>query len=60
VAAFDHELNQMILKGQILDGFEKFYAEDVVRQENLTTPRVGKDANRKAEQDFFGSIEPLV
>ena len=59
VAAFDHELNHMILKGQIRDAFEKFYAEDVVMQENLTTPKVGKAANRKAEQDFVGrSIEP--
>ena len=57
VATLDHELNQMILKGQILDAFEKFYAEDVVMQENLTTPKVGKDVNRKAEQDFVGSIE---
>ena len=57
VATLDHELNQMILKGQILDAFERFYAEDVVMQENLTTPKVGKDVNRKAEQDFVGSIE---
>jgi ketosteroid isomerase-like protein len=59
VAAFDRELNHMILKGQIRDAFEKFYAGDVVMQENLTTPRVGKAANRKAEQDFVGSIEPF-
>ncbi len=57
VATLDHELNQMVLKGQILDAFEKFYAEDVVMQENLTSPKVGKDVNRKAEQDFVGSIE---
>lgn len=57
VAAIDHQLNQMILQGQILDAFEKFYAEDVVMQENLTAPKVGKAVNRKAEQDFIGSIE---
>jgi ketosteroid isomerase-like protein len=57
VATLDNELNQMILRGQILDAFEKFYADDVVMQENLTTPKVGKDVNRKAEQEFVGSIE---
>jgi len=57
VATLDKQLNQMILAGQILDAFEKFYAEDVVMQENLTAPKVGKDVNRKAEQEFVGSIE---
>jgi hypothetical protein len=28
------ELNQMILEGKILDAFEKFYADDVVMQDN--------------------------
>jgi hypothetical protein len=57
VATIDNQLNQMILQGQILDAFEKFYAEDVVMQENLTEPKVGKTVNRKAEQEFIGSIE---
>lgn len=51
------QLNQMILRGEALDAFEKFYADDVVMQENLDTPTVGKDANRSREQEFFGSIE---
>jgi len=28
------ELNQMILEGKILDAFEKFYAPEVVMQDN--------------------------
>ena len=28
------QLNQMILEGKILDAFEKFYADDVVMQDN--------------------------
>jgi ketosteroid isomerase-like protein len=52
----ENELNQMILGGQALEAFEKFYAEDLVMQENNEPPRVGKAANRKFEEDFFGSI----
>ncbi len=47
----------MVLGGKALDAFEKFYAEDVVMQENNDEPRVGKDVNRKAEQDFFSSLQ---
>ena len=28
------QLNQMILEGKILEAFEKFYADDVVMQDN--------------------------
>ncbi len=55
-AELDNELNQMILTGKALEGFEKFYAEDVVMQENNDEPRSGKEANRKAEQEFFSSL----
>jgi len=55
-AALEKELNEMILSGKAMDGFEKFYADDVVMQENSDEPRVGKDVNRKAEQDFFSSL----
>ena len=41
------ELNQMILEGKILDAFEKFYADDVVMQDNDYPVRVGKDMNRQ-------------
>lgn len=51
------ELNQMILGGQILEAFEKFYHEDVVMQENETEPRKGKDANREYEKQFVNSVE---
>ena len=53
----DKEVNDMVLSGQILDAFEKFYADDVVMQENSEEPRRGKDANRKAEQEFMSSVE---
>ena len=52
----DRELNEMILNGKALEGFEQFYAEDVVMQENSEAPRAGKAVNRKFEQEFFASI----
>ena len=57
VAALDQQLNQMVLDGQAMEAFEKFYAEDVVMQENSSDPIVGKDANRQRELDFFASLE---
>lgn len=57
VATLDQELNQMVLNGQAMEAFEKFYSEDVVMQENSNEPVVGKDANRKREEEFFASLE---
>ena len=56
VAALDQELNQQILKGDILGAFEKFYAEDVEMQENAEPPSKGKAANREREKGFVDSI----
>lgn len=59
VNTLDRELNQQILAGKALDAFEQFYADDIVMQENSDAPRVGKDVNRKAEQDFFATVEQV-
>jgi hypothetical protein len=56
-ADLDRQLNETILKGDILGAFDKFYAEGVVMQENLTEPFVGKAVNRKREEDFLSSVE---
>ncbi len=56
ITAFDQDLNQKILTGQAMEGFEKYYADDVVMQENSDAPFVGKDLNRKREIEFFSSI----
>ncbi len=50
------QLNQMILEGKILDAFEKFYADEVVMQDNDYPARVGKDINRKHEEAFVGGL----
>ena len=49
-------LVKMITENRILEAFEKYYADDVVMQENEDEPRVGKVVNRKNEEDFFNGI----
>ena len=50
------QLNQMILEGKILDAFDKFYAEDVVMQDNNYPAREGKALNRQYEEAFVGGL----
>jgi ketosteroid isomerase-like protein len=57
IKALDGELNKMILSGQAMEAFEKFYADDVVMQETAGAHFTGKDVNRQREIDFFSSIE---
>ncbi|MFT4604547.1 MAG: hypothetical protein ACI9W4_001280 [Rhodothermales bacterium] len=49
-------LNNMILQGQILDGFDKYYAENVVMADNFSDDRVGFDACRVFEVDFVNNL----
>ncbi|MBK8915586.1 MAG: nuclear transport factor 2 family protein [Phycisphaerales bacterium] len=46
----------MVQGGQILPAFERFYADDVVMQENSEPPISGKAANRAREEAFVGSV----
>ncbi len=50
------QLNQMVLEGKILDAFEKFYADDVVMQDNDYPARMGKEMNRQAEEAFVNGL----
>ena len=50
------QLNQMILEGKILDAFEKFYADDVVMQDNNYPARDGKEVNRQFEEAFVNGL----
>jgi ketosteroid isomerase-like protein len=59
VKTLNAELDKMVSEGQLLDAFEKFYADDVVMQENSDEPRKGKDANREYEKKFVGSVETV-
>lgn len=51
-----NHLNQLILEGKAMEGFELYYDDEVVMQENELVPTVGKEANRERELNFFGSI----
>lgn len=51
-----NDLTQMIQQGQVLEAFEKYYAEEVTMQENETEPIVGKDACRAKEEAFVNNI----
>ncbi len=51
------KLYEMINSGQVLEGFEKYYHQDVVMQEIGEEPRVGKDKNREYEIKFMGMIK---
>ena len=56
VTAAEKELNGMILKGELLQGFDRFYADDCVMQENTDESRVGKKACRDYEEKFLGNV----
>lgn len=40
----DQQLNRLIIEGKSVDAFQRFYAENVVAQENDEAERVGRDA----------------
>ena len=50
------DLNNMILQGQILEAFDKYYAPDVKMQDNDYPVREGFDANREHEVAFTQSL----
>src|ERR1700694_5753001 len=57
VTELEQQLNQQILQGDILGAFDRFYADDVVMQENMQEPTNGKEANRKREEAFLAAVE---
>jgi ketosteroid isomerase-like protein len=54
-AAFE-DIKQLVLQGQALEAIEKYYADDVVMQENETPATVGKAANLEREKEFFSKV----
>ncbi len=51
------DLYNLINTGKLMDGFEKYYHEDVEMQEAGDEPRKGKATNREYELKFLQSIE---
>ena len=56
LAASVAEINEAILTGKALEAYEKFYAPDVVMQENDNAPTCGKLANLHRQQEFFQNV----
>jgi SnoaL-like domain len=50
------DIQSLLQQGKAMDAFEKYYAEDVLMQENDNPPTVGKAANRARELDFFAKV----
>ncbi len=51
------ELYDMIFQGQIMEGFEKFYGENVTMIEASGEAFEGKDTNREREKQFVASVK---
>ncbi len=52
----EQELQQMVGGGQMMEAFEKFYAENVVMVEPMSGTTEGKDANRKREEQWMEMV----
>ena len=53
------ELVALVQQGQILEAFDRFYADDVVMQENRKAPTAGKAANRTREEQFVAYVKDV-
>jgi len=53
------ELQKMIGQGQMMEAFEKFYADDVVVVEANGETRKGKDSQRQAIKEWQGTITEM-
>jgi hypothetical protein len=51
-----NDLNNLISQGKAMEGFEKYYHEDVIMQENENEPTIGKQTNRLRETEFFNAV----
>ena len=53
----EQELQNMVNTGQLMEAFEKFYAEDVVFVEGTGDKIEGKNAVREHEKEFLCKVE---
>ena len=51
-----HDLNDMVVSGDLLGAFEKYYHDEVVMQENNQPPTISKQANRQREIEFLTNV----
>lgn len=59
VAELDHELNQALQEHKFLEAFDRFYADDVVMQENSEEPCRGKAANHQRTLDWAATVAQI-
>ena len=50
------DLNRLVMEGQLLEAFDKYYHDDVVMQENHLPPTASKAANRRREIEFLDNV----
>ncbi len=53
----DRQLNELIIQGKTADAFQRFYAEDVVAQENDDAERHGRDSWMRTRQEMEKNIK---
>ena len=53
------EFVSYVEQGKFLEAMEEFYADDIIMQENLKPPTVGKAANIERERGFVAWIADL-
>jgi ketosteroid isomerase-like protein len=56
IHALAQELHARIARGELLEAFDEYYADDVSMQENQNPPVVGHAANRERELAFLAGI----
>jgi ketosteroid isomerase-like protein len=56
VAEFERELNQALQDQKVLEAFDRFYADDVVMQDNSGEPCRGKAANCQRTLDWAQTV----
>lgn len=59
ILALEQELQTMMAQGQMLEAFDKFYADDVVMVEATGEVREGKAYNREFEIKWLESVEGI-
>jgi len=53
------DLISLVEKGQMLEAMNRYYAETVAMQENVSPPTVGFAENYAREEAFYGSLRAL-
>jgi len=53
------DLISLVEKGQMLEAMNRYYAENVAMQENVSPPTVGFAENYAREEAFYGSLQAL-